>query len=606
MIENFVRDPHDHDVLLGRGGLSNHHPGNNWFRRLVRSNKALYDQAQKHTKLLVAKAIVHHVQAQDPPGRFLEKDKESGVWKEATYNKAVHKTSQALRERKLLENEVNLQVQQTLQSLAIPIAPLGDGITAQAAATVTPSPAPVALEREQFDTKPPALQQTASWFFRNHKKPKTASSTLSNNIPPPPGPVRQQSSGFLRFFSKAPQGSAAINNDTAMMHGGFDQSLEPTRFAPADANFLGTSQYVEPVSLNNPLFQNIFNHDGTSSHAIEPLPLNNNKKRSRDTFEPLPHTDAPALTRLTTQVSDWLQSFWPIGEDRNGPEEEVEAQQHQPMHAADSVRHQPQRPKERRPQKQLHHANQSAAVAPATTSQTSASPDLNDQLTVVAESVANLKQQIQTKQIGTSAAATIQQIQMQLEQMQAAIASSTTSSSSSTNVDEATTITASTVGLESSPPPTTLQPSVTSALWTLASTPSRLFSGLSSMFGDSTSDGEVHHEGIRELGGSLDTIGGHDMHSGGLTSNGIMKNTLNGTTEDIGLDPLDSSVHQPPLEDNNSASLMPPPPLGMAQFGGNRNNNVNPFTSIPKVADMEQDPRFGRKASGSLFDDGDD
>ncbi|KAI2504346.1 hypothetical protein MHU86_10111 [Fragilaria crotonensis] len=578
MIENFVRDPHDHDVLLGRGGLSNHHPGNNWFRRLVRSNKALYDQAQKHTKLLVAKAIVHHVQAQDPPGRFLEKDKESGVWKEATYNKAVHKTSQALRERKLLENEVNLQVQQTLQSLAIPIAPLGDGITTQAAATVTPSPAPVTLEENNL----------------------TPSHLLCNKR------LRQQSSGFLRFFSKAPQGSAAINNDTAMMHGGFDQSLEPTRFAPADANFLGTSQYVEPVSLNNPLFQNIFNHDGTSSHSIEPLPLNNNKKRSRDTFEPLPHTDAPALTRLTTQVSDWLQSFWPIGEDRSGPDEEVEAQQHQPMHAADPTRHQPQRPKERRPQKQLHHSHQTATVAPATTSQTSASPDLNVQLTVVAESVANLKQQIQTKQIGTSAAATIQQIQMQLEQMQAAIASSTTSSSSSTNVDEATTIAASTVGLASSPPPTTLQPSVTSALWTLASTPSRLFSGLSSMFGDSTSDGEVHHEGIRELGGSLDTIGGHDMHSGGLTSNGIMKNTLNGTTEDIGLDPLDSSVHQPPLEDNNSASLMPPPPLGMAQFGGNKNNNANPFTSIPKVADMEQDPRFGRKASGSLFDDGDD
>lgn len=123
------------------------------------------------------------------------------------------------------------------------------------------------------------------------------------------------------------------------------------------------------------------------------------------------------------------------------------------------------------------------------------------------------------------------------------------------------------------------------------------------MFGDSAgvSFGEVHNEGIRELGGSLDTIGGHDMHSGG-----IMKNTLNGTTEDIGLDPLDSSVHQPPLEDNNSASLMPPPPLAMAQFGGNKNNNANPFTSIPKVADMEQDPRFGRKASGSLFDDGDE
>ena len=94
-----VVKPHDHDVLCGRGGLTNHHPGNAWYRRLVRSNRPLYRASPKHTKLLVSKAIVHHVQSQNPPGRFLECHKKTGLWFPVAYKRAVDKTSQALRER---------------------------------------------------------------------------------------------------------------------------------------------------------------------------------------------------------------------------------------------------------------------------------------------------------------------------------------------------------------------------------------------------------------------------------------------------------------------------------------------------------------------------
>ncbi|KAL3910294.1 MAG: hypothetical protein SGARI_002196 [Bacillariaceae sp.] len=82
------------------------HPGNEWFRRLVRSNRTLYKTCPKHTKLLVAKAVVQAVQQQDPPGRFLERKKEAnsnnyikGLWFPIDYKKAVDKTSQALREK---------------------------------------------------------------------------------------------------------------------------------------------------------------------------------------------------------------------------------------------------------------------------------------------------------------------------------------------------------------------------------------------------------------------------------------------------------------------------------------------------------------------------
>lgn len=95
---------HRHDVLCGRGGQTNNHPGNSWYRRLVRSNRALYRSCPKHSKMLVAKAIVQAIQQQEPPGRFIKLTKGDGntsehIWKPITYSQAVNKTSQALREK---------------------------------------------------------------------------------------------------------------------------------------------------------------------------------------------------------------------------------------------------------------------------------------------------------------------------------------------------------------------------------------------------------------------------------------------------------------------------------------------------------------------------
>ena len=115
-------------VLFGRVGLSKHNHGNIWYRRRVRSNNTLYDQSKKHAKVRVARGIVHHVQSQDPPGRFLEKDKTTGVWILASYDKAVHKTSQALREKRVLKKVGSIQV---VQTILIPIAPAEDGITSE-------------------------------------------------------------------------------------------------------------------------------------------------------------------------------------------------------------------------------------------------------------------------------------------------------------------------------------------------------------------------------------------------------------------------------------------------------------------------------------------
>ena len=91
-------DIHDHDVLSGRGGASNNHPGNENFRKLVNNVKFEYLQCPKREKPLLAMRIVQAVRAQSPPGRFLQHDKHSDTWRDVGDSKAREKTSQALRE----------------------------------------------------------------------------------------------------------------------------------------------------------------------------------------------------------------------------------------------------------------------------------------------------------------------------------------------------------------------------------------------------------------------------------------------------------------------------------------------------------------------------
>jgi len=89
---------HDHDVLSGRGGASNNHPGNEAFRQLVNRVKVDYLQCPKREKPLLAMRIVQAVRSQSPPGRFLQHDKLTDTWKDVGDAKAREKTSQALRE----------------------------------------------------------------------------------------------------------------------------------------------------------------------------------------------------------------------------------------------------------------------------------------------------------------------------------------------------------------------------------------------------------------------------------------------------------------------------------------------------------------------------
>lgn len=93
-----IRTPHANDVLSGRGGGTNNHPGNEKFRELVHSKKVLYVNSSKREKALVSCAIVEYIRNQTPVGRFLQRDEKTGLWYDIGDQKAREKTSQALRE----------------------------------------------------------------------------------------------------------------------------------------------------------------------------------------------------------------------------------------------------------------------------------------------------------------------------------------------------------------------------------------------------------------------------------------------------------------------------------------------------------------------------
>jgi hypothetical protein len=86
----------DDDVLLGRGGFTNTHPGNIRFREKALELRQLYESSDKEQKFEISKLLLGSVT--DKGNRFLERG-DDGLWHEVVGDGARKKASQALRER---------------------------------------------------------------------------------------------------------------------------------------------------------------------------------------------------------------------------------------------------------------------------------------------------------------------------------------------------------------------------------------------------------------------------------------------------------------------------------------------------------------------------
>ena len=92
-----ITTPSTHDVICGRGGKANTHPGNISFRTEAKKLRDWYDSSSKSEKFTISSYLVDIVRERG--GRFLMRDKDSpNVWHEAESGDVRKKASQALRE----------------------------------------------------------------------------------------------------------------------------------------------------------------------------------------------------------------------------------------------------------------------------------------------------------------------------------------------------------------------------------------------------------------------------------------------------------------------------------------------------------------------------
>jgi len=67
-----IPEPHENDVLMGRGGKNNQHSGNERLRKMARSVCAKYASASKKGKSEISRGLVQHVRKMKPPGRCVD------------------------------------------------------------------------------------------------------------------------------------------------------------------------------------------------------------------------------------------------------------------------------------------------------------------------------------------------------------------------------------------------------------------------------------------------------------------------------------------------------------------------------------------------------
>lgn len=121
-----IEVPNYNDVLSGRGGKINAHPGNLQFRRVVNQYKGIYiaSETKKIEKPLIAAQIVNIIRNMNPPGRFLEQVEDNECWVEIGDEKACKKAGQAVREHQKGKNKSKQQSYQSstynTQTLLLP------------------------------------------------------------------------------------------------------------------------------------------------------------------------------------------------------------------------------------------------------------------------------------------------------------------------------------------------------------------------------------------------------------------------------------------------------------------------------------------------------
>lgn len=199
------------DVLCGRGGETNHHPGNIRYRSLVKKYQKLYLLAKRRDKPKIAQCIVVSVRGVE--GRFLKRSKNANkgsAWVDVGNVKAREKTSQALREgAPNLRENVNPPVTGTASNDNTAATNARQVLVPdQAESIAVPSSSTPALAT----SAPTALQSMMGWKWQEAAKaasspvPQVSASSASvshASSSPSPAPSETENEAYMKLFTKA-------------------------------------------------------------------------------------------------------------------------------------------------------------------------------------------------------------------------------------------------------------------------------------------------------------------------------------------------------------------------------------------------------------------
>lgn len=93
--------PQPNDVIIGKGYWVTNHPGNKYYHSIIDREKPAFDKEpttelkRAHAEIIVDEIKYNH----NDPGRFLQKSKQTGSYKEVERKVAIKKVWQALRDR---------------------------------------------------------------------------------------------------------------------------------------------------------------------------------------------------------------------------------------------------------------------------------------------------------------------------------------------------------------------------------------------------------------------------------------------------------------------------------------------------------------------------
>jgi len=96
--ESPIIQPHENDVLMGRGGKNNQHSGNEKLREMAREECENYSMSTKKGKSYISRQLVQQMRELTPAARFLKRNTDTGEWEDVGDDIAREKASQVLRD----------------------------------------------------------------------------------------------------------------------------------------------------------------------------------------------------------------------------------------------------------------------------------------------------------------------------------------------------------------------------------------------------------------------------------------------------------------------------------------------------------------------------